>query len=679
MPAYDPPRMSAHVDSQPEAAPSSSSSSARVAVCAALVVAAGALAYSNSTSGVFLFDDHIDIDRNPAITSLDSLWRVVAEQGQSGVSGRPLVALSYAYNYAWCGLEPRGWHLVNIAIHILAALALFGVVRRALSAPPLAARWSSRAWGVALASAALWVAHPLTTGSVSYLGQRVESLMGLFFLATFYGALRAFAARDSKLWPIFASACCALGTGCKEVIVGAPLLVLLYDSLYVSGSAAAAWRARRGLYLGLFASWPLLALWVFMAQGRSESVGFGYSEVGVWSYLTTQAWAVAHYARLSVWPHPLVFDYGIRPITEFARYALPGAAVLAALALTVVGLVRRRPLAFLGAWWFVILAPTSSVLPIVTELIVEHRAYLPSAAVVLGLVLALSRALESAPRSVRSPLAWLLGVAACSGAVLATRARNLDYSSEIGMWLDVVEKLPDNDRARSSYGNDLVSAGREPEAGEHFAKAVELSPNNGYWRSNLGTWLLSRGDLERATEELERAVELLPDYGLALQNLGSVYSRRGQREKAFEVWRRALEHGAPMAGTIAEQMTRQLTSEGRTREALDVARAAMNGAPNDPRAVLALAKLLVEAPDTALRDPHQAAGLALKAVSLSGGDASAFEVLAEALVQQGRVAEAAGALQNAALRYRAAGRTAQAEGLERRAQQLGAGAGPARR
>ncbi len=658
--------------------PTASPSPARVTACAALVVAAGLFAYSNSLDGVFLFDDHVDIDRNAAITSLDSLWRVIAEQGQSGVSGRPLVALSYAFNYAWCGLETRGWHLVNITIHVLAGLALFGVVRRALMAPPLAARWSSRALGIALASAAIWVAHPLTTGSVTYLGQRVESLMGLCFLATFYGALRTFADSSSRFWPFFASLCCALGTGCKEVIVGAPLLVLLYDSLYVAGNAAAAWRARRGLYLGLFASWLLVALWVAMAQGRSESVGFGYSEVGVWSYLTTQAWAVAHYARLSVWPDPLVFDYGIRPITELSRYAAPGAAVLAALALTIAGLVRRRPLAFLGAWWFVILAPTSSVLPIVTELIVEHRVYLPSAAVVLALVLLAARALEAAPPALRAPLGGSLGLTLCVAAALATRARNLDYSSEIGMWLDVVAKLPDNDRAHSSYGNDLVSAGREPEAGRHFARAVELSPNNGYWRSNLGTWLLSQGDVQRATEELERAVELLPNYGIALQNLGSAYSRRGERAKAFEAWRRALEHGAPMAGAIAEQMTRQLSSEGRAREALEVARAAVKGAPNDVGAVLTLARMLVEAPDATLRDPQQAGGLALKAVSLSGGDASAFEVLAEALVQQGRTAEASGALENAAARYRAAGRAAQAEALERRASQMHTPAAPPR-
>lgn len=648
--------------------------------CAA-VVAAGVAAYSSSLGGVFLFDDHVDIDNNAAIRSLESLWSVVAEQGQSGVSGRPLVALSYAYNYAWCGLETRGWHLVNIAIHISVALFLFGALRRALLAPPFAERWSSRSLPIALATASIWVAHPLTTGSVTYLGQRVESLMGLFFVATLYFALRCFFEPRKRLFAALSIGACALGTGCKEVIVGAPLLVLLYDVLFVSGNAKAAWRARRGLYTGLFASWLLIAAWVGLAQGRSESVGFDYDEVGVWSYLTTQAWAVAHYARLSLWPDPLVFDYGIRPITELARYAFPGALVLLALALTVWGLFRRRGAAFLGAWWFVILAPTSSFLPIVTELIVEHRAYLPSAAVVFGVVLGAASGLARwiASAAVRRALGTVLAASVCVSAILASRARNLDYSSEIGMWKDVVEKLPDNDRAHSSYGNDLVTTGREAEAGAPFAKAVELSPRNGYWRSNLGTWFLGQGDVERAIAELERACELLPNYGIALQNLGSAYQRKNEPEKAHAYWRRALDHGAPMAGAIVSQMATRLVAAGREEEALEACRAAVRGAPRDPEALAALARLLVNAKDTRWRDPFEAGGLALRASNLKGNsDPALLELLSEALVQQGRTSEAAGALRGAANACRAQGRAAQAEAFERRATQLANGLAPQR-
>jgi tetratricopeptide (TPR) repeat protein len=677
---YDPPRMSTL------AAPNGTNDGSQTArtgaslLAAAVIACVGYAAYENGFEGVFLFDDHVDIDRNPAIRSLQSLSRVVLEQGQSGVSGRPIVALSYAFNYAWCGLETWGWHAVNLAIHIATALFLFGAIRRALMAPPFASRWGSRALGVAFASAAIWVAHPLTTGSVMYLGQRVESLMGMFFAATLYFALRAFAAPERSLWRWLAVVACALGTGCKEVIVGAPLLVLLYDALYVSGGAGAAWRARKGFYSGLFGTWLLIAAWVALAQGRSESVGFGYSEVGVWSYLTTQAWAVAHYARLSLWPSPLVFDYGVQPIVELSRWAPPAAGVLVALALTVRGLAKRSGAAFLGAWWFVILAPTSSVLPIVTELIVEHRAYLPSAAIVLGVVLCVATLLERfvAAPAARKGIAMALFAALCAVAVFATRARNRDYASEIGMWKDVVEKLPENDRGHASYGNDLITAGRVSEAGPHFAEAVRLAPNNGYWRSNLGTWLLGQGQVDAAVFELERSRELLPEYGLTLQNLGSAYNRKGERAKALETWRRALDHGAPMAGVVAKQMSSMLIGEGREAEALDACRAAERAAPDDPEALAALARLLVNAKDPAHRDPFRAAGLALRASMLRGNsDPELFELLGDALLQQGKNSEAAGAFRNAGAVWRAQGRTDRADAVERRAQTLSTPAGAA--
>jgi len=639
----------------------------------ALIAGVGALAYGNGFDGVFLFDDHTDIDGNPAIRSLDSLWKVVSEQGQSGVSGRPVVALSYAYNYAWCGLETWGWHVVNLAIHVVAAWFLFATVRRALSLPPFAERWAARAHAVALASGLIWVAHPLTSGSVMYLGQRVESLMGLFFLATLCFSLRTFTAPWFRMWPALAVASCALGTGCKEVIVGAPLLVLLYDVLYVSGNARAAWRAHRALHLGLFATWPLLAVWVLLAQGRSESVGFGYSEVGVWEYLTTQAWAVAHYARLSLWPDPLIFDYGVQPIVDPARWIAPGVLVLAALAWTIWGLARRSGAAFLGAVWFVILAPSSSVLPIVTELVVEHRAYLPCAAVVVGVVLAVGGLLErfvAAPKA-RLAAGVVLTLAVGAAAVLTTRARNRDYASEIGMWRDVLDKLPTNARAQASYGNDLVTAGREPEAGAHYAEAVRLHPENGYWRANLGTWLMGNGKLDDAVAELERSRAILPKYGMTLQNLGEAYSRRGENDKALELWQQALENGAPQPGALVARVSPLLLGRKRDAEALAACRAAVRSAPNDPLALATLARALLQTSDTKLRDPIEAGGLALRAAMLKRGtDAELFELQADALVQHGRNGEAAGALRNAEAVWRAQSRIDRAEAAARRATAL---------
>jgi len=638
----------------------------------ATIGAAGMLAYGGGFDGAFLFDDHRDIDANPAIRSLWPLSQVLLGQGQSGVGGRPLVALTYALNYAWGGYDVWGWHAVNLAIHILTACFLYGAIRRALASPPFEARWKRAATGVALATATIWVAHPLTTGAVQYLGERVESLMGMFFAATFYFALRSFGEPTARRWPVLACIACALGTGCKEVIVGAPLLVWLFDAQFVSHSFGAAWRARRGMYLGLFSSWLLIAAWVVLAEGRSESVGFGDTQIGVWNYLTTQAWAVALYARLSLWPVPLCFDYGVQPITDVAVWGPNAALVVAALAWTVHGLLRGRSLAYLGAWWIVILAPSSSFLPIVTELAVEHRAYLPSVAIVFAAVLG-AYSLVAATRLTAAVKRGVL-VAAASivvvSAVFATRARCRDYATEIGMWQDVVAKRPNNARGRASYGNDLITAGREAEAGVQFEAAVRLSPDDPYWRSNWGTWLCNQNRNDEAIVELERSLELLPTYGMTLQNLGWAYFRKQDTARAIELWRRSLDHGAPRAEPVARQLWLLHRAAGREAEALDAARAGAAAAPEDLLALKLLAQALLQAKDAKLRSPAEAAAWIERARRMSPGDPELVEWLGECHAQLGRTTLAASAFQAAAAAWRAAGSASRAQSCEQRAAAL---------
>jgi tetratricopeptide (TPR) repeat protein len=608
---------------------------------------AAACAYSNGFDGPFVFDDHGDIADNLAIRSLDSPLDVVLEQGQSGVSGRPLVALSYALNYAadppepGRPLDPRSWHLVNVAIHLATALLLYGSVRRALSIGTLASRWGRSATGLALAASLIWVAHPLSTGVIMYRGQRVESLMATFFVATLYCALRAFASERPRPWARLAVLACALGTACKEVIVGAPLVVLAFDALFVAGSWRAAWGARKRMYAGLFATWLLIGAWVWLAEGRSDSVGFGYSNVGVGTYLTTQAWALPRYLKLVVWPDPLIFDYGVRPVTELARW-LPGAvAVLAALAATAWGLARREPWSFVGAWWFVILAPSSSFLPIVTELVVEHRAYLPSAAVIVALVLAAHAALERAIGARARVAGAALALAACAAGALLTRDRNRDYATELGLWEDTVAKMPDNARARASYGNDLRVAGRIEEAGVQYAEAVRLSPDDPYWRANHGTWLISRDRLDEGIAELERSRELLPTYGMTLQNLWDAYRIKGDVERSIEAGMAALEHGPPAPAVVARGVAQALAARGRETEALEAYARAVRWQPRDPELALTLARMLLRAKAAADRDPAEALRLAQRAFTLrSSTDPEALEVAADAQAALGRSQDA---------------------------------------
>ena len=239
--------------------------------------------------------------------------------------------------------------------------------------------------------------------------------MGLLYLLTVYGFIRGVEAdereraRERAFWYAFSWSACLCAMGTKEVAVTLPVMVFLYDRTFLAGTFGEAWRRRWGYYLGLGATWILLAGLIAGSGGnRSGSVGFGAGLTG-WDYGLTQFKAIATYLRLAFWPHPLVFDYGpflIGP-AEAAPYAL---LILALVAATAYGLlrgsaerggVRLRPLGFLlrrgcggqalgfaGAWFFGILAVTSLV-PGTSEMIVERRMYLPLAAIIALFVLAL--------------------------------------------------------------------------------------------------------------------------------------------------------------------------------------------------------------------------------------------------------------------------------------------------
>jgi len=153
----------------------------------AILVVAGAAAYSNSFGGPFILDDLRLIPDNPALRGDVSPWHLAFS---SNFRTRPVIALTVALNHALGGFNVVGYHVVNLIIHLLAAVVLFGVVRRTLRLPALAGRFGEASTGLALAIALLWMLHPLQTQSVTYIIQRCESLMGLFFLLTLYAVIR---------------------------------------------------------------------------------------------------------------------------------------------------------------------------------------------------------------------------------------------------------------------------------------------------------------------------------------------------------------------------------------------------------------------------------------------------------------------------------------------------------
>jgi tetratricopeptide (TPR) repeat protein len=657
-----------------------------LAVC---VIALATLAvYAGTFASPFFFDDIPAITDNATIRHLGRVREVLSPPADgSSASGRPLVNLSLAVDYAISGTRVWSYHATNLAIHILAALTLFGIVRRTMAR--FGRDSANPAGSVAFAVALLWAVHPLLTESVTCVIQRTESLMGLLYLLTLYCFVRG-AEGSAFSWFGLSWLACLLGMATKEAMVTAPIIVFLYDRTFIAGTFADSWRKRRPYYLALAANGLLLAgLLVRTGGSRGIAAGFGLG-VSPWHYALTQCRAVALYLRLSVWPHPLVIDYGgylIQRAADVWPQMLLLAALLAAVAWA---LVRRPVLGFVGSWFFVILAPSSSVVPLVTQTIAEHRMYLPLAAIVMLAVLALQAFAG------RRLLPVCLALAAGLGAM--TARRNQDYRSGVAIWSDAVAKLPENARAHNNLGaaldtarepdlamaqyrealrlwpgyaeahnnlgNDLRLAHRLPEAADEFSAAVWIKPAfaEAYYNlgnalvemgrlpdaigayrkavqikahypeahGNLGLALFDAGKVDDALAEYREALRQDPDYVVAHYDLGNALARTGRMEEAIREFGEAIRLD-PRYAKAQANLGNALVQEGRLPDAIVHLEAALSLEPDNPRTHYNLANALLQSGRIADARSHYEAALRLK------------PDFAEARAMLGRLAAPAGA------------------------------------
>jgi protein O-mannosyl-transferase len=604
----------------------------------ALIVIVGAIVYANGLSGPFVLDDQDTVVLNEQIRQLWPPSVVLAPAVELPVAGRPVVNVSFALNYAAGGLEVRGYHVVNVAIHVLCALLLFGIVRRTLTLPPLRERFGPRSADLALAVALIWIVHPLLTDAVDYLTQRTELLLGLFYLLTLYASIRGV---NGWRWLAGAVVACALGMGSKESMVTAPLMVVLYDRVFLFESLRSAWRRRWAFYLALAATWlPLAAL---VASGpRFRSAGFS-AGVSPWTYLLNQTLMIVHYLRLAVWPRGLVVDYGVPlPLTAGAVWPY-GLIVLMLAALTIAALVVAPKLGFLGAWFFITLAPTSSIVPIVTEVGAERRMYLPLAALVVLAVVGVAWLLERSARAPASPdatrRAHFAGLAALALLIVAlaagTIARNREFASSVALARSTVERRP-SARARNSLGLALIEAGRRDEGVGFLRQAAAADPE---WEYSLGAALFQEGRLDEAVQHLRVFLahdSIRLEVPVAHDMIGRVLKTRGRLDDATAEFRQVLSM-TPSNADERRLLAETLMLQQNYVDAVAQYQTYLNYRPNDVSALMQLGIAF-----TALGRGDDAIAMFRRVVDVNPRDGGAQRNLALALIGKGAFDEAAG-------------------------------------
>jgi tetratricopeptide (TPR) repeat protein len=596
-----------------------------VAIRAAIIAIAGTLVYLNSLGGPFIFDDTTAILDNPQIRQLWPLTVPLAPPRDTPVAGRPIVNFTFAINYAVGAFDVSGYHLTNIAIHVLAALTLFGIVRCTLRLPSLAPTFGSHATNLSFVIALVWMLHPIQTETIDYVTQRTESLMGLCYLLTLYCGVRALDGRHER-WHLAAVLACATGMASKESMVTAPVIVALFDRMFVDRAALQKVQRHR-LYLGLAATWMVLV--ALLASGPRTTVGFE-TGVSAWTYLLNQAPILLTYLRVAFWPRDLVIDYGVPEPLTLTDVLLP-MIVVTALAIAVVVLLRRRPyVGFLGAWFFITLAPTSSIVPIATEVGAERRMYLPLAGLVVLVVLGAYRAWTVRSLPGRAGPAAALGL--CLVLAAATVQRNREYESLISIMQTSVERRP-QPRAYLMLGTALLDAGRRGEAMPLLDRAKDL-PGTSFV---LGIDYIAEGKFAAGASELERFLQLAPMHIRAVdarESLGRAYSALNQLDRAAthltEVVRLEPRRG-PAHGYLGEVLLRQ----GRVAEGLQHFQTAAELQPGNPDALRLLG--IAQGQSGQL---EAAASTFKRAIALDPLNARGHYLLGSALAASGQVAAA---------------------------------------
>ncbi len=490
------------------------------------VIAATVLAYIPALSAPFVMDDVLGISANPSIQRLVPPGSAFTPPPNLPVSGRPVVNVTLAINYAInsvLGVDQRpdpsgtrkaiGYRLFNLLFHLCTGALLFGVLRRAIRERSVPDDWKPLADSIAGMVCTLWLLHPIQSEVINYIVQRTEALASLFYVLTLYCSIRAWDA-DHKArgrWYAAAVLACVLGVGSKEIAITAPLAVMLYDRAFRLDS----WRELRTAQNGRGRFYIALsiacvgAFALFALGGRGDSAGFSHG-MAWYEYLSTQCWAVAHYVMLAFWPGSLSVDYSQKVITGMR--AIPGAIALAAFGAAVLFAWRRLPqlgwFAFLGAWFFVLLAPSSSVVPIPGELIAERRIYLALVSVLVLMVVGAEWSRRTFVPAMSQKQLWFGFSAIAVVLALTTAARSHTYSTTELLWRDAVQKVPDNPRAWDNLGMALYHEGPPhfAEAEAAFRQAIAEDATCHFGCAQLATVIAAEGRFAEAESLLVRAL-----------------------------------------------------------------------------------------------------------------------------------------------------------------------------
>jgi tetratricopeptide (TPR) repeat protein len=594
--------------------------------------------YSNTLEVPFHFDDTTRIQNNPKVRITEFTFNNLLEAAfnKKSSKNRPVGNVTFALNYYFHKYNRKGYHIVNIIIHILTGIFLFFFINTIVNLPLLKPKYD-HPYLLAFFAALLWLTHPVQTQSVTYIVQRQNSLSAMFYVLSFWLYLKARLAdtkQNSWLWYANSGLAWILALGCKQTAATLPFLVFLFE-WYVFQNFSADWLKRNLIYFLLLVF--LFGLVAFLYIGlnpikRLSSIGdYSRHEFTILQRLLTQPRVVIYYLSLIFFPHPsrlnLDYDFAlsyslINPVTTLISLG----AIIALVTLGFYLAKKERLISFCILWFFGNLVIESSVIPV--AIIFEHRNYLPSMLVFLIPIIWVERNVK---------FDWLkIGLVCAVVGVFSiwTYQRNQVWENRISLWQDCVKKSPNKARPHNNLGQALADRGIVDKAIENYQRAIQINPNLAQAHNNLGMAFEEQGKTNEAIAHYLKSLQIKPNLAQAHINLGEALTKQARTDEAIAHYLAALQIN-PDLPEAHNNLGVAILNQGKAEQAINRFNQALRINPDYAEAHNNLGGIFL-----AQDKPEQAIDHYTQALRLSPQMAEAHNNIGIALMQTGKIEEA---------------------------------------
>ncbi len=481
-----------------------------------------ALPYCTALHQPFVYDDHGSIAENAFLSDPANFRSVLAGRtilDQTVPDGRrPLVVLTYFVDRALWRLNPFGYHLTNLLLHLAVVVFLVVLLRRLFPEDPF----------FTYAAALLFSLHPVLAEAVHVPAFREDLLFTLFTLVYLVLAL----ARGPAVWLSLPALALALLS--KEGAVVAPLILVWVWICFPDTRPS---RRTRPALVGLSLLLAVVFIGLWARTGPLEArpdEGVGLALVFP-ANLFTAPWLWFKGLRLLLWPYPLVVDYVIDPAAQWSDVRCQaGLAALVVWLIAIAALLRRRNrLAFGLGWMLIGFLPVSNLIPLHNPF-AERYLYF----IAIGFALVAAGLVAMIPRRTTRPVVLAALCAACTGLLLLRLA---DWKDDLTLWSSAAHYQPRSARALTWMGLELKKRGQFEQAFDCFAKADELNTNDVSALINIGVILGQQGALAEAVDALQESIRRRPGKADAHWNLAVAFYNQGLTNEAMAELEKTLE------------------------------------------------------------------------------------------------------------------------------------------